>query len=187
MASLEEQRIAIHHLATVLMESLAEHQGYVPSWIKYIACETAIPLAIKYSPDQPRVPAGRPDGGQWTADSGGEEQDEGVISDPPLEPVLAPWEFLIPGVFAQTFFRLAITKIPGRSSYRIRNTTYSRHALDRMEQRRIPPSVVEEALKHGTSTPSYDNTTAYYDSKNDVTVIWSNQLKQVVMTRRGRP
>ncbi|MFO1149190.1 MAG: hypothetical protein U1E62_12525 [Alsobacter sp.] len=31
----------------------------------------------KYSPDQPRVPAGNPDGGQWTSGSGGGGPDPG--------------------------------------------------------------------------------------------------------------
>jgi hypothetical protein len=31
-------------------------------------------LAIKYSPTQPRVPAGNPDGGQWTGQNGGQSQ-----------------------------------------------------------------------------------------------------------------
>jgi hypothetical protein len=36
----------------------------------------------KYSPDQPRVPAGNPDGGQWTSDDGsGGSNDSRVISD----------------------------------------------------------------------------------------------------------
>jgi hypothetical protein len=37
-------------------------------------------LARKYSPDQPRVPAGNPDGGQWT-DGGGGINDQRVLSD----------------------------------------------------------------------------------------------------------
>ncbi|MGP9811887.1 hypothetical protein ACTZWT_10285 [Rhodopseudomonas sp. NSM] len=32
-------------------------------------------LAFKYSPNQPRVPAGHPDGGQWTSGGGGEVSD----------------------------------------------------------------------------------------------------------------
>jgi hypothetical protein len=29
---------------------------------------------LKYSPDQPRVPGGEPDGGQWTSDGGQDDQ-----------------------------------------------------------------------------------------------------------------
>src|SRR5262245_31250575 len=35
----------------------------------------------KYSPDQPRVPSGNPDGGQWTSNGGNRRQDPRVLSD----------------------------------------------------------------------------------------------------------
>ncbi len=39
-------------------------------------------LRLKYRPDQPRVPAGNPDGGQWTSEGGGAgRNDPRVISD----------------------------------------------------------------------------------------------------------
>ncbi len=42
----------------------------------------------KYRPDQPRVPAGNPDGGQWTADTGsGGTTDRRVISDESPDPI----------------------------------------------------------------------------------------------------
>lgn len=40
-------------------------------------------LDYAYRPDQPRVPAGHPDGGQWTDGNGGGH----VINDPPIEEV----------------------------------------------------------------------------------------------------
>ena len=43
------------------------------------------PLVQKYSPDQPRAPAGNPDGGQWTSDGGGESPgDSSAFSGPTL-------------------------------------------------------------------------------------------------------
>lgn len=36
-------------------------------WVKF----QRLRLALKYDPNQPRVPAGNPDGGQWTYDGGG--------------------------------------------------------------------------------------------------------------------
>jgi hypothetical protein len=57
------------------------------------------PLVQKYSPDQPRVPAGNPDGGRWTKESGetnaasdsqGQSDDQPVISDMPHQNVLTP-------------------------------------------------------------------------------------------------
>jgi Bacterial CdiA-CT RNAse A domain len=38
-------------------------------------------LAIKYSPTQPRVPAGNPDGGQWTNRSGGQSEGTDLSQD----------------------------------------------------------------------------------------------------------
>jgi len=45
-----------------------------PDWRRFArpGCEAELHLALfgtKYSPDQPRVPAGNPDGGQWTGGS----------------------------------------------------------------------------------------------------------------------
>ena len=52
--------------------------------------EFLAPYGRKYSPDQPRVPAGNPDGGQWTSGNGGQStaanqtvvQPSAVQSDP---------------------------------------------------------------------------------------------------------
>jgi hypothetical protein len=48
-------------------------------------------LARKYRPDQPRVPAGNPDGGQWTGE-GGSVGGEGISSLPRMKdrPTLLP-------------------------------------------------------------------------------------------------
>lgn len=42
-----------------------------------------------FNPNQPRVPAGHPDGGQWTDGDDGDDGDDGtaVINDPPVEEV----------------------------------------------------------------------------------------------------
>jgi hypothetical protein len=46
-------------------------------------------LGRKYSPDQPRVPAGNPDGGQWTDGGGEQSRDERVVlSDASPDPVV---------------------------------------------------------------------------------------------------
>ena len=62
--------------------------GHVPEEVLYYkAIARAGLLARKYREDQPRVPAGNPDGGQWTDDGGssgsidGEEVDGGGGSD----------------------------------------------------------------------------------------------------------
>ena len=62
---------------------------------------------------------------------------------------------------------------------------YSRHALDRMQDRGIPPSVVENTIKNGKKSPSRDGTFSHYDSTNNVTVI-TNNSGGVVMVRYGK-
>jgi len=45
-----------------------------PDWRNFVKPgfenEFLRPYGLKYSPDQPRVPAGNPDGGQWTSEEG---------------------------------------------------------------------------------------------------------------------
>jgi hypothetical protein len=67
--------------------------GDVPQEVlQYKALARAGLYARKYHEDQPRVPAGNPDGGQWTYDggsnsqSGGEESDGGGGDDLPIQP-----------------------------------------------------------------------------------------------------
>ena len=70
------------------------------------------------------------------------------------------------------------TKIGGRN--------YSGHALDRMQDRGIMPSVVENTVKVGKSTPSYGGTVRYYDSANNITVIINSKGKVVTVTYGGK-
>ena len=55
------------------------HRFIRPDWRRFVrpGCEGEAPFDFyecferKYSPDQPRVPAGNSDGGQWTSEGGG--------------------------------------------------------------------------------------------------------------------
>jgi hypothetical protein len=56
------------------------HHFVRPDWRRHIrpGYQDEVPLALyqrKYSPDQPRVPAGSPEGGQWTSGEGGAGSD----------------------------------------------------------------------------------------------------------------
>ena len=56
-------------------ESLADRQARLGialdhAWIGWMIADLRWHLARKYSDDQPRVPAGDPDGGQWVGDNG---------------------------------------------------------------------------------------------------------------------
>lgn len=67
----------------------------------------------------------------------------------------------------------------------ISNREYSAHALDRMQDRGIMPSVVENTIKTGTATPSRGNTTSYYDTTNNVSVV-TNSSGKVVTVKYGK-
>lgn len=67
----------------------------------------------------------------------------------------------------------------------INGRLYSGHALDRMQDRGIPISVVEETIMYGKKTSTYSKRIQYYDSKNNITVVTEKNDK-VVMTRHGK-
>ncbi|WP_162286324.1 DUF4258 domain-containing protein, partial [Pantoea stewartii] len=66
----------------------------------------------------------------------------------------------------------------------ISNREYSGHALDRMQDRGITPSVVENAIKNGKSTPSRGGTTVHFDSESKVSVV-TNESGKVVTVKYG--
>ena len=61
---------------------------------------------------------------------------------------------------------------------------YTGHAFDRMQERGILPSLVEQAIREGLATPSRGNTTVIYDSINNLSVI-INETGRVVTTSFG--
>ncbi|WP_366065401.1 DUF4258 domain-containing protein [Halomonas sp. Mc5H-6] len=73
--------------------------------------------------------------------------------------------------------RNAPTSIAGRE--------YSGHALDRMQDRGIMPSVIENTIRNGQSYPSRGGTTVFHSPKNNVSVV-VNSKGDVVTTRYGR-
>ncbi|WP_298837968.1 DUF4258 domain-containing protein, partial [uncultured Salinicola sp.] len=62
---------------------------------------------------------------------------------------------------------------------------YSGHALDRMQDRGIMPSVIENTIRNGQSYPSRGGTTVFYSPKNNISVV-VNSKGDVVTTRYGR-
>ncbi|ENT2992032.1 hypothetical protein ACFFN8_001425 [Raoultella planticola] len=53
-----------------------------------------------------------------------------------------------------------------------------------MQDRRITPSVVENAIKNGNSTPSRGGTTVHFDPENKVSVV-TNDTGKVVTVKYG--
>lgn len=68
------------------------------------------------------------------------------------------------------------TKIDGRD--------YSGHALDRMQDRGITPTVVDNTIKTGTKTTK-GSENIFYDQVNDVTVVTDSNTGRVVTVMHG--
>jgi len=69
----------------------------------------------------------------------------------------------------------------------INGREFSGHALDRMQEKGIPPSVVENTIQHGQPVPGkVPGTTAYYDPVNDITVITDSKSGRVVTVGFGK-
>ena len=64
----------------------------------------------------------------------------------------------------------------------INGREYSGHALDRMQDRGIMPSVIENTIQNGVSAPSRNGTTTYYDSINNVKVVLNDSGKVITVT-----
>ena len=86
-------------------------------------------------------------------------------------------EALNPGTTAAA--RNAPTMINGRS--------YSGHALDRMQERGLTPTVVENAIRSGNASPgNTPGTTVYRDAVNKVKVVVNDAANRVVTVMYGR-
>lgn len=66
----------------------------------------------------------------------------------------------------------------------ISNREYSGHALDRMQDRGITPSVVENTIKNGKTTSSRGGTTVHFDPESKVSVV-TNKSGRVVTVKYG--
>jgi filamentous hemagglutinin len=61
---------------------------------------------------------------------------------------------------------------PRNSPTNIGGREFSGHAVDRMQERGIPPSAVENAIKHGTASAGHNpGTTVHWDPVNKINVI----------------
>lgn len=83
-------------------------------------------LASKYDPNQPRVPAGNPDGGQWTS-AGGESGDSESFEDL-VQPVFAPAPAVV-GIQAALALFAALSALNSRNSRAI--FEFNAHGIDR--------------------------------------------------------
>jgi RHS repeat-associated protein len=70
-------------------------------------------------------------------------------------------------------------------SANVNGLDYSGHALDRMQDRGLTPTVISNTIENGNSTPSRGGTTLYYDSTNNISVVINSQGK-VVTVKYGK-
>jgi hypothetical protein len=91
--------------------------------------------AFKYSPDQPRVPAGNPDGGQWTSEGGAsaavQPANEPGINDPRIISDVTPDGLFPPGA--------QLAQNDGSAGY----------PIDLLEERRLGGHAIEEHVGKG--------------------------------------
>ncbi|MGN4105475.1 DUF4258 domain-containing protein, partial [Burkholderia gladioli] len=69
----------------------------------------------------------------------------------------------------------------------INGVDYSAHAIDQMQGRGIPPSVVQNTIQNGAVYPTGAGTTGYYDPVNNVRVITNSTNGRVVTVIPGAP
>lgn len=73
-----------------------------------------------------------------------------------------------------------MTVQPGANSpTTINGINYTGHALDQMQSRGLTPSVIQDTLSRGASTPGYDGATIYATEQVQVIVNPSGSIKTV--------
>ncbi|WP_433705970.1 DUF4258 domain-containing protein [Paraburkholderia sacchari] len=64
---------------------------------------------------------------------------------------------------------------------------YSAHAIDQMQGRGVPPSVVKNTIENGVNYPTRPGTTGYYDPVSNVRVVTNSKTGLVVTVIPGAP
>jgi RHS repeat-associated protein len=83
---------------------------------------------------------------------------------------------------------VATDGVPSNTPTTIAGRDYTGHALDSMQSRGIPPSVVENTIQQGVSSPgNIAGRTVYYDSGNNVSVVVDTGSGRVITVRAGAP
>ena len=152
---------------------------------------SALDALVKYNEDQPRVPKGNPDGGQWTRD-GTEGSAQITESQVPPEPPMIepPAAEPAPPASAPVGSSRSPIEIQPRTNEpaTIGNTPFSGHAIDRMQGRGIPPSAVTDTILNGQTSPGKEpGTTAHYSPANNLTVFTNDATGNAITIHKGHP
>jgi hypothetical protein len=134
---------------------------------------------VKYDPNQPRVPAGSSDGGQWTSGEGNSTEITplGQINDPPIKP-----SYLVENTIGFFLGGGAVTVAKrALSAYRLsRNTQkgFTEHGSLRSGQRAITDKQIKQAVRSAEKSGNviekigrYGTLQKRYKGDNGVTVI----------------
>jgi hypothetical protein len=179
----------VHHLRVKSWALLHETSGFVMSE----RLRELNDRLMKYSPDQPRVPAGQRDGGQWTSGVGGggftdrlnaiqanHTRKPDKLPDDAIEPVY-PIETLIAAIYARPVLiaiRTALIVRRAFSSDETANSGFTTHGAIRSGQRTISRDEIREArrtaLENGNVTTKlgkYGAPQSVYIGSNGVTVV----------------
>jgi hypothetical protein len=90
------------------------------------------------------------------------------------------------GFLGQKGFELSNLQRVRNATTTIGERSYSRHALDQMQNRGIMPSVVENTIQHGTPfVGKTADTVGYFDSVNKVRVILNAETGTIITVIRG--
>lgn len=75
---------------------------------------------------------------------------------------------------------------PRNAPGEVNNRPYSGHAFDKMQDQRLPPSVIENTVRRGAPRPgNQPGTTRYYDQNNNVSVVVDNKTGRVITNHYG--
>ena len=122
-------------------------KGYTRIHLEYLFKLNHL-IDLKYSPDQPRVPAGEPDGGQWTSDGSATEHDN-----------TSDFQFV-----ENEFQSLPIILASEIKSF-------SKHALNQAINREVKPDAILDAVTNPLDIQYRANGTIRYIGKDAVVVL----------------
>ncbi len=175
-----ENYAALKNTAELLSFKCYIRTGKVPQEVRYILQELQqFGEEMKYDPNQPRVPAGSPDGGQWTSGEGNSTEITplGQINDPPIKP-----SYLVENTIGFFLGGGAVTVAKrALSAYRLsRNTQkgFTDHGNLRSGQRAITDKQIKQAVRSAEKSGNviekigrYGTLQKRYKGDNGVTVI----------------
>lgn len=162
-------RNGVDHRRAALNQLRCDHAA-LRMQVALLRLELAYDRAVRaaFNPNQPRVPAGSPDGGQWTD---GDDADPPVINDPPIEEVY-PELLILP--FLRIPRMLNAWRLWALSRRESRDWTLGKFKSDKrwasqLEKRDWTPEKITETIKHGKRFEAPNNVRIKIDPRATAT------------------